>query len=114
MSKKKEATVPLTRWQYFTKTLYHNASDTTEFTYNEQIYRKSEELQEIETRSGKIHMLLLVLLMAMFVLVARIHNVWIVIVYMVLVTAGEVVRYCMRPKDIKAHLTDTGKRAKVR
>jgi general stress protein CsbA len=112
--KKKDKGLPLNRWHYFFKTLYHNASATTEFTYDRVIYRKSEELQEIETRSGRIHIMLLVLLMAMFALVARIHNVWIVIIYMVLVTAGEIVRYCMLPKDIKAHLTDTGKRAKLR
>ena len=112
--KKKEQLLPLTRWQYFFKVLYYNAAETTEFTYNQVIYRKSEELQEIEQRSQKIHVLLLVLLMAMFVLVSRIHNIWIVIAYMVLVTIGEIVRYCMLPKDIKAHLTDTGRRARVR
>ena len=28
MSKKKEMYAPLTRWQYFTKTLYHDPSKT--------------------------------------------------------------------------------------
>ena len=31
MSKKKEMYAPLTRWQYFTKTLYHNAAAKTLF-----------------------------------------------------------------------------------
>jgi len=114
MSKKKEQILPLTRWQYFFKVLYYNAAATTEFTYNRVIYRKSEELQEIEQRSAKIHYLLLVLLMVMFATTARFHNIFIFIGYIVLVIAGEIVRYCMLPKDIKAHLTDTGRRARVR
>ena len=31
MGKKKEQYCPLTRWQYFTKTLYHDPSSTGEF-----------------------------------------------------------------------------------
>ena len=34
--------------------------------------------------------------------------------YLLLVIVGQIIRYCMLPKDIKAHLTDTGRRAKVR
>ena len=112
MSKKKEMAAPLTRWQYFFKVLYHNAADTTEFTYNKIIYRKSDELQAIEQRSARINYLLLLLLIVMFLLTSRYHNVWFVIVYLVAVMAGQVVRYCMLPKDIKAHLTDTGRRTR--
>lgn len=114
MSKKKEQVLPLTRWQYFFKVLYYNAAATTEFTYDQVVYRKSEELQEIEQSSARIHYVLLVLLMVMFVIISRIHSIYIFIAYLVLVTAGEIVRYCMLPKDIKAHLTDTGRRARVR
>ena len=32
MGKKKEQYCPLTRWRYFTKTLYHEPSATGEFT----------------------------------------------------------------------------------
>ena len=32
----REAMVPLTRWQYFTKTLYHNAEAKTRFVYNKE------------------------------------------------------------------------------
>ena len=112
MSKKKEASVPLTRWQYFTKTLYHNAAATTEFTYNGQIYRKSEELQAVEQRSGRINSVMLLLLIAMFLLTSYFHNVWFVLIYLVVVTAGQVVRYLMLPKDIASHLTDTGRRTR--
>lgn len=39
MGKKKEQYCPLTRWQYFTKTLYHDPSSTGEFTYDGVVYR---------------------------------------------------------------------------
>lgn len=114
MSKKKEQILPLTRWQYFFKALYHDAAGTTEFTYNRVVYRKSEELQAIEQRSAKINYLLLVLMMAMIVFATRLHNIYLFLAYIVLLIAGQIVRYCMLPKDITAHLTDTGRRAKVR
>lgn len=44
----REAMVPLTRWQYFTKTLYHNAAAKTRFVYNKVVYEKDETLQKIE------------------------------------------------------------------
>lgn len=112
--KKKEHILPLTRWQYFFKALYYNAADTTEFTYDRIVYRKSEELQAIEQRSAKINYLLLVLMMAMIVLAIRLQSIYIFLAYLLLVIAGQIVRYCMLPKDIKAHLTDTGRRARVR
>ena len=49
MSKKKEMYAPLTRWQYFTKTLYHDPSKTQEFEYDGVIYLKSQELQRSAT-----------------------------------------------------------------
>ena len=112
--KKKEQTLPLTRWQYFFKALYHNAADTTEFTYDRVVYRKSEELQAIEQRSAKINYLLLVLMMAMMVVAIKLQSIYIFLAFILLVIVGQVVRYCMLPRDIKAHLTDTGKRARVR
>ena len=112
MSKKREASVPLTRWQYFTKTLYHNAAATTEFTYNGQIYRKSEELQAVEQRSGRINSVMLLLLIAMFLLTSRYHSIVFVVIYLLVVVACQAVRVSMLPKDIRAHLTDTGRRAR--
>lgn len=110
MSAPREAMVPLTRWQYFTKTLYHNAARTALFTYNKVIYQKSEALQDIEEKSAKVNAVLLLLLILMFLLTSRYQNVWIVIAYLLLVIIGQVVRVCMLPKDIKAHLTDTNRR----
>ena len=49
----REATVPLTRWQYFTKTLYHNAAARSNFVYNKVIYEKDEELCRIEEGNGR-------------------------------------------------------------
>ena len=44
----REATVPLTRWQYFTKTLYQNAAAKNLFVYNKVIYEKDEALRQTE------------------------------------------------------------------
>lgn len=112
MSKKKEAAAPLTRWQYFFKVLYHNAAATTEFTYNKIIYSKSEELQAIEQRSGRINSVLLLLLIAMFLLTSHFQNIWFVVIYLVAVMVGQTVRFFMLPKDIASHLTDTGRRTR--
>lgn len=112
MGKRKEAATPLTRWQYFFKVLYYNASNTTEFTYNRQVYVKSEALQAIDQRSMRIQYILILLLILMFMLTAKYQNVWFVIVYFLAVIIGEAVRYFMLPKDIKAHLQDTGRRTR--
>lgn len=109
-SSPREATVPLTRWQYFTKNLYRNAANETRFSYNKVIYQKSAALQQIEQRSSRINAVLLLLLLAMFLLAERYQNVLIVVAYLVLVVIGEAVRLFMLPKDIKAHLEDTGYR----
>ena len=110
MSTSREASVPLTRWQYFTKNLYRNASNETQFTYNKVIYEKSEALQDIERRSGRINAVLLLLLLLMFLLAGRYHNIYLVVFYLVAVIVGEAARLLMLPKDIKAHLKDTGYR----
>ena len=60
----REAMVPLTRWQYFTKTLYHNAAAKTRFVYNKVVYEKDETLQKIEEGNGRINMGLLLVLLA--------------------------------------------------
>ena len=92
MGKKKEMYAPLTRWQYFTKTLYHDPSRTNEFEYDGVIYLKSEELRDIEYANARVNWVLLLVLCAMFL------------------TAGELYRMSRLPKDIKAHLTDSGRR----
>ena len=43
----REAMVPLTRWQYFTKSLYHHAAAKTLFVYNKVSYEKDEDLQQV-------------------------------------------------------------------
>ena len=110
MSASREASVPLTRWQYFTKNLYRNASNETQFIYNKVIYEKSEALQDIERRSGRINAVLLLLLLLMFLLAGRYHNIYLVVFYLVAVIVGEAARLLMLPKDIKAHLEDSGYR----
>ena len=62
MGRKRERVAPLTRWQYFTKTLYSDAASRAEFEYDRVIYFKSEELQRIEAGNRRIHGLLLVIL----------------------------------------------------
>lgn len=109
-SASREASVPLTRWQYFTKNLYRNAANESRFTYNKVIYNKSAQLQEIEGRSGRINAVLLLLLLLMFVLAQRYHNILVVVFYLVAVVVGQAARLLMLPKDIKAHLEDSGYR----
>ena len=106
----REAIVPLTRWQYFTKTLYHNAAAKTLFVYNKVIYEKDEALQQIEEVNGRINMVLLLVLLAMFFTAGTTKNIYVIVAGMAVIVAGEVVRLCRLPKDIKAHLTDTGRR----
>ena len=68
MGKKKEQYCPLTRWRYFTKTLYHDPSATGEFTYDGVVYRKSEALQAVESRNSRLQMGLVGLMFLAFVL----------------------------------------------
>ena len=109
MSKSKSQTPPLTRSRYFFKSLYRNAAAEPEFTYDKRIYIKSGELREIEQRGARIHAVLLLALAGMFLLTSRYHKVWIVVLYLLLVVAGEAVRFAMLPKDITDHLTDSGR-----
>lgn len=110
--KKKSYVKPLTRWVYFTKTLYGDSADTMEFTYDKVIYVKSEELQRIEADNRRINWLLLLCLFAMFLLASQLQNIWIVLLYLVIAVAGQAVRLMRLPKDILSHLTDTGRRKK--
>ena len=59
----REATIPLTRWQYFTKTLYQNAAAKNLFVYNKVIYEKDEALRQTEEVNGRISMALLLVLL---------------------------------------------------
>ena len=106
----REAIVPLTRWQYFTKTMYHNAAAKTLFVYNKVIYEKDEALQQVEEVNGRINMVLLLVLLAMFFTAGTTKNIYVIVAGMAVIVAGEVVRLCRLPKDITAHLTDTGRR----
>ena len=106
----REATVPLTRWQYFTKTLYHNAAAKSLFTYNKVIYEKDEALRQVEEVNGRINMALLLVLLVMFFSASTMKNIWIIVAGMAVIVAGEIVRLVRLPKDITAHLTDTGRR----
>ena len=46
----------------------------------------------------------------MFYIGARFQNIWVFLLYIVLVVAGQALRLMHLPKDIKAHLTDSGRR----
>ena len=110
MSASREAREKKKHWQYVTKNLHRNTTNETQFTYNKVIYEKSEALQDIERRSGRINAVLLLLLLLMFLLAGRYHNIYLVVFYLVSVIVGEAARLFMLPKDIKAHLKDTGYR----
>ena len=106
----REAKVPLTRWQYFVKNLYQNSANSGRFTYNKIVYDKSEELQAIDYKSQRINLILVLLLVVLFLLTSKYRNIAFVVGYLVAVIAGQIVRLFMLPKDIKAHLTDSGYR----
>ena len=110
MGSKRESIVPLTRWQYFTKTLYHDPSKTQEFEYDGVIYLKSQELQDIEERNARVNWVLLLVLCAMFLTAIKWQNIVVIALGMVVIVAGELFRMSRLPKDIKAHLTDSGRR----
>ena len=109
MSKKKEMYAPLTRWQYFTKTLYHDPSKTQEFEYDGVIYLKSRSCRTSRSATpgstgaaaGAVrhvpdgH---------------QVQNIVVIALGMVVIVAGELFRMSRLPKDIKAHLTDSGRR----
>ncbi len=98
----------LSRWKYFTKNLYNNSAKSDRFSYEKVVYLKSEELMKVESHSSKINVYLLLALALMFLSATKIQSVWIVVAYMVIVVAGQLVRWLMLPKDISAHLTDSG------
>ena len=109
-TKKKVYEKPLTRWEYFTKNLYNDSSSTMEFTFERKIYVKSEELQQIDADNKRINTLLLLALFAMFYAGSQFQKIWIFLLYFVLVIVGQGLRLLHLPKDIWAHLTDTGRR----
>ena len=104
MGKKKEQYCPLTRWRYFTKTLYHDPSATGEFTYDGVVYRKSEALQAVESRNSRLQMGLVGLMFLAFVLAMPLAA------GILLIVAGQALRLSRLPRDILSHLTDTGRR----
>lgn len=106
----REAKVPLTRWQYFVKTLYHDPAKRGTFTYNKIIYAKSDELMDIEYANSRVNTAMLLLLVLVFVATYKFNTAWVLLGGMVLILAGEIYRMLRLPKDIKAHLTDTGRR----
>ena len=54
--------------------------------------------------------ILLLVLLAMFLTASTVQNIYIIVAGMVVIAAGELVRLLRLPKDITAHLTDTGLR----
>ena len=110
MSKKKNKGKKLTRWVYFTKTLYRNPAEEGQFEYEKVFYNKSEELMAIEEVNAKINMALILVLFAVFALGSKVQNAWILVAYFFLVIIGQFCRFMRLPKDIMAHLTDSGRR----
>ena len=107
MGKKKEQYCPLTRWQYFTKTLYHDPSSTGEFTYDGVVYRKSEALQ---SRGSRLQRRLVSPMFLAFVLATYFRSAMPLAAGILLIVAGQALRLSRLPKDILSHLTDTGRR----
>ena len=55
-------------------------------------------------------MALLLVLLVMFFSASTLKNIWVIVAGMAVIVAGEIVRLVRLPKDITAHLTDTGRR----
>lgn len=110
MSKKSKLDLPMNRWNYFFKTLYHDPSALGTVEFNKIIYAKSDELMAIEEGNARIHALLLMVLMLIFLTGIKIQNIWIFVIGIIIIAVGEVVRMMRLPKNIADHLTDTGRR----
>ena len=78
--------------------------------YNKVIYEKDEALRQAEEVNGRISMALLLVLLVMFFSASTLKNIWVIVAGMAVIVAGEIVRLVRLPKDITAHLTDTGRR----
>ena len=78
--------------------------------YNKVIYEKDEALRQVEEVNGRINMALLLVLLVMFFSASTLKNIWVIVAGMAVIVAGEIVRLVRLPKDITAHLTDTGRR----
>ena len=112
-SSPREASVKLTRWQYFVKTLYHNAASTTEFTYNHKVYIKDEALQAADQKNQRLNLVMVLLLVVLYLLTSRFHIVWLVVGYLVAVVVLQLVRLYSLPRDITAHLRDSGRMERI-
>ena len=55
-------------------------------------------------------MVLLLVLLGMFFTASTTKNIYVIVAGMAVIVAGEIVRLVRLPKDITAHLTDTGRR----
>ena len=74
------------------------------------IYLKSEELRRIEEGNRRINGALLVLLCLIFLTAIRWQNIFFVVGCMVAIVIGQAVRFLRLPRDIRAHLVDSGRR----
>ena len=66
--------------------------------------------RDIEYANARVNWVLLLVLCAMFLTAVKWQNIVVIAVGMVVIVAGELYRMSRLPKDIKAHLTDSGRR----
>ena len=78
----------------------------SELALTESIGRR----RDIEERNARVNWVLLLVLCAMFLTAIKWQNIVVIAVGMVVIVAGELFRMSRLPKDIKAHLTDSGRR----
>ena len=102
---KKEQYYSLTRWRYFVKSLYGDVAKSGKFDFQGERYYKDDALLEIEDKSNRLHLFLVVLMMALIFCAIQFQRSWLLGLALVLIVAGEIVRIFMLPRDIKAHLT---------
>jgi hypothetical protein len=102
---KREKAYKLTRWRYFCKTLYSNPTKTGKFDFQGQTYFKSDELMDIEEKSVRLHLFLVVAMLALIYCAVQFQIAWLLAVALVVIVAGEIVRLNMLPRDIQSQLT---------
>ena len=71
---------------------------------------KSEEPLSIDEVNRRIDGALLVLLCLIFLTAIRWQNIFFVVGCMVAIVIGQAVRFLRLPRDIRAHLVDSGRR----
>jgi hypothetical protein len=101
---KKEQAYKLNRWRYFCKTLYSNPTKSGKFDFQGKTYYKDDTLRDIEEKSVRLHLGLVLGMMALIFCAIQFRIAWLLAVALLVIVVGEIVRLSMLPRDIESHL----------